>query len=294
MGIQNIVKSAGQSLTGNIEKAIIEIEDHRVNKGDITVTETEARKSTTAGLSQISEKLSDVANNVAENVSSASDKLPFMKEVNKLKEKAAESTHEKKRFEVKFNPSQISFQAMGGGKVEKRDYGVKDQKDSQNVQVTYQEMHPRIQMNLQLVFDDYERTQAFMLEKMTDVTAMARTGISGIVNAATGRSYSVRSQVEGFVGALRNSRTRKVTFYWGKMKYHGDITHINAEYTMFSTDGNPIRANVNMGILLVDETLDYQSMGPWQYSYQKVFGRADETNLGNAVQNVGNIFNFNL
>ena len=155
-------------------------------------------------------------------------------------------------------------------------------------------MQPRIQMNLQLIFDDYERTQAFMSEKFTDASAAARTVVTGIANAVTGRTYSVRPQVEGFIGALINPFTRKISFYWGKMKYQGVLNSVNAEYTMFSTDGNPIRANVNIGILLVDETLDYQSMGPWQYSYLTVFGKDNQTELGSAVQNVGNLFNINL
>ena len=155
-------------------------------------------------------------------------------------------------------------------------------------------MQPRIQMNLQLVFDDYERTQAFMSEKFSDVSTATRTVVTGIADAVTKKTYSVRPQVEGFIGALINPFTRKISFYWGKMKYQGVLNSVNAEYTMFSTDGNPIRANVNIGILLVDETLNYQSMKLWQDSYQAVFGNDNQTDLGSKVQNVGNLFQINL
>lgn len=294
MGVENIAKSMGQSITGAIEKAIIEIEDNRVSSDDINKTSTETRKSTDAGLNKISAKLDEVAKSVAENADKVNDKPSMITGVDKMQENAAKSMPEKKRFEVKFNPSQISFRGVGGGKVEKRNYEPDNKKDGKNVDISYQEMQPRIEMNLQLVFDDYERTQAFMLEKTMDAEAMIRTGIVGIADAVKKRVYSVRPQVEGFIGALRNPDTRKLSFYWGKMKYQGVLTYVNAEYTMFSTDGNPIRANVNMGILLVDETLDYQSMGAWQLSYMQVFGKGDETNLGSAVQNVGNLFNINL
>ena len=298
MGFENIAKSAGQSISGNIEKAILEIEDERIRLKDINVEQAEARKPTTAGLSRISGKWSEAAKNTVNNVLEGVTKttLPWMKGVNEMQEKAARSAPKKVRFEVKFNPSQITFQAVGGIKVEKRDYAPKDKdgKASGDVQISYQEMAPRIQMNLQLVFDDYERTEAFMLEKFTDTTAIARTGINSAVTAVNGKTYSVRPQVEGFMGALRNSNTRKVTFYWGNMKYSGVMTYVNAEYTMFSTDGNPIRANVNMSILLVDESLDYQCMGQWQISYQKVFGKEEATNLGNSLQNAGNLLNINL
>lgn len=290
MGIENIAKAAGQSFTGGIEKAIIEIERHIPT--DVNVTDVKAGKSLTTNLSQISDKISQQANKVAQNA--ASEKAIIEKWITATQESLAKGAPEKKRFTVKFNPSQITFQGVGGGKVEKRDYEVEHKDPGQNVDISYQEMQPRIQMNLQLVFDDYERTQAFMLEKFTDTSAAARTVVTGIANAVTGRTYSVRPQVEGFIGALINPFTRKISFYWGKMKYQGVLNSVNAEYTMFSTDGNPIRANVNIGILLVDETLDYQSMGPWQYSYLTVFGKDDQTNLGSAVQNVGNLFNINL
>ena len=290
MGIENIAKSAGQSFTGGIEKAIIEIERHIPT--DINVTDVKAGKSLTTNLSQISDKLSQQANNVAN--SASSEESIIKKLVAATQESIAKGAPTKKRFAVKFNPSQITFQGVGGGKVEKRDYEVEHKDPGKKVDISYQEMQPRIQMNLQLIFDDYERTQAFMSEKFTDASAAARTVVTGIANAVTGRTYSVRPQVEGFIGALINPFTRKISFYWGKMKYQGVLNSVNAEYTMFSTDGNPIRANVNIGILLVDETLDYQSMGPWQYSYLTVFGKDNQTELGSAVQNVGNLFNINL
>lgn len=294
MGIGNIGKSALQSFTGGIEKAIIEIEDNRPKPGNTTVTEAEPRKATDAGLGQISDKLSDVANTVVKNTDAVLDKLPVTDVVDEMKETAVEMIPERKRFVVKFNPSQINFQGVGGVKVEKRDYEVQYKDKEKKVDIRYQAMQPRIQMNLQLLFDDCERTEAFMAEKATDTSAWLDTGIRGIVNTITQKRYSVRSQVEGFIGALRNPHTRKISFCWGRMKYEGVLNQVNVEYTMFSTDGNPIRANVNLGILLVDETLDYQSMGQWQNSYKQVFGKEDQTNLGSGMQYVGNLLNINL
>lgn len=290
MILSNNGKFAMQSVTGNIEKAIIEIEDRRI-KEDINVVETESRKaSSVAGIGQISDKLSEVTSKVKETTASVAGQFPFVNEITKLQQKAATTGIKKKRFQVKFNPGQLSFSAIGGSRIEKKDYVKKEGQ----VDISFQEMKPRIQMNLQLVFDDYERSEAFMLEKFTDVAAAARTGINAAVTAGTGKTYSVRPQVEGFMGALRNSHTRKFNFYWGKMKYCGEINEISAEYTMFSTDGNPIRANVNIGILLVDGDLSYQYMGQWMESYLAVFGKDEITNAGSAMQNVGNLLNLNL
>ena len=294
MGIGNIGKSALQSFTGGIEKAIIEIEDKRpqANKKP-TVTESEPRKSTDAGLGQISDKLSDVANKVAEGAETVANKLPGANVVNDMKEHADESIPKKKRFVVKFNPSQITFQGVGGGKVEKRDYEVESQDPEHKVDISYQDMQTRIQMNLQLIFDDCERTEAFMTEKGTDAAALVRTGVVGIANTVKKKRYSVKNQVEGLIGALINPNTRKISFFWGKMEYKGILNYVNAEYTMFSTDGNPIRANVNLGIVLVDNTLDY-SKGKWAENYFNVFGKEDKTNLGSVVQYAGNLVNINF
>ena len=289
MGIGNIGKSALQSLTGNIEKAIIEIEDERFRQEEIHKTQVERKKATAQDLGKISGELSKVASKVSE-TGSVLNKLSVMDGVAQMAEKAVQTGTRKKRFQVKFNPGQVTFTGIGGSQIEKKDYI----KSEGKVDISYQEMKPRIEMRMQLIFDDYERTEAFMLEKFTDTTAIARTGVNAVVTATTGKTYSVRPQVEGFMGALRNAYTRKVNFYWGKMKYSGELTDISTEYTMFSTDGNPIRANVNLGILLVDGELSYQSMGQWQMSYQKVFGQDEMTNAGNALQNVGNLLNINL
>ena len=309
MAASNILKSAVSSLTGAIEKAIIETEDERnlTKAGAVEVSGVTARAAVPAGLGGVSGKLGAAAAQAAkaaQTVSAAADIASSVAgavgvsgltgALDSFKESLSMELPKKKRFEVKFNPSQITFQGAGGGKVAKTNYSAGGKVDMQ-----YQEMAPRIQMNLQLVFDDYERTEAFMLEKFTDTTAIARTVVSSAASAVTGKKHSVQPQVEGFIGALRNDCTRKVTFYWGSMKYQGVLNHVGAEYTMFSTDGSPIRANVNIGILLTDDSItddattnDY--MGQWQNSYQQVFEKDGITKLGNAVQGVGNLLNINL
>ena len=301
MAASNILKSAVSSLTGAIEKAIIEIEDERnLAKADaVEVSEVTARAAVPAGLGAVSGKLGAAAAQAAQAASAAVDIASSVAgavgvsglagAVDSFKESLSMELPKKKRFEVKFNPSQITFQGAGGGKVAKTNYSAGGKVDMQ-----YQEMAPRIQMNLQLVFDDYERTEAFMLEKFTDTTAIARTVVSSAASAVTGKKHSVQPQVEGFIGALRNDCTRKVTFYWGSMKYQGVLNHVGAEYTMFSTDGSPIRANVNIGILLTDDSITDAHMGQWQNSYQAVFEKDGITKLGNAVQGVGNLLNINL
>lgn len=294
MGAENIEKQALASFTGGIEKAIIEIEDNRPRKEDEInlpqISDNTKKTKAPAGLSKISNKIKTATSTAAKSIGMVSAKAEgsLTKAVNVMKTQTSVSVKKTKKFVVKFNPSQISFQGIGGGRVEKKSLG------TDGVEFEYGAMETRIQMNFQLIFDDYERTQAFMLEKFTDPEAIVRTGVEAVVTAATNRTYSVRTQVEGFIGALRNSKTRKATFHWGNMHYSGEMNYVNAEYTMFSTDGNPLRAVVNMTLLLTDSTLDFSYMGQWQDSYEDVFGNSDVSNLGNKVQNVGNLLNINL
>jgi len=285
MSAMDILKEAGQSASGAISKAIIEISDERNVAQKIEVSASRARRKVKMDAGLSAEAINAA---VAEINSSTKRRLQ------NLTKSSPSWLGDKKRFEVKFNPSQLSFQVYGGNKVYKNDLAKSNTNENGNVSITYQDMAPRIQMNLQLVFDDYERTQAFMTEKFSDTSAALRTVINGAVSAKTQKTYSVRPQVEGFIGALRNDYTRKITFYWGNMSYSGVLTSVSAEYTMFSTDGNPIRAHVNLGILCTDESISDNYMGQWQESFKKVFGNDDTTDLGSKLQNVGNLLNINV
>lgn len=281
MGGMDILKEAGQNLTDGIEKAVIEIVDERKEGEEIIVMNERAKKA--ADKAELSKKvLKEVIDNIDKTLEVFKGDTPL------------KNPPRQKIYEVKFNPSQISFQAHGGRKASKPDLA-KTNADNQGVlKMEYQEWTPIIQMNVQLIFDDYERTQAFMMEKITDPAALVRNGVVAGVSAYQNKTYSIRPQVEGFIGALRNNFTRKIRFCWGNMIYTGVLNHVGAEYTMFSTDGNPIRANVNLGMLCTDATLSKGYMGQWQESYQKVFKSDKTTNLGSVTQHVGNLFNVNL
>ena len=75
MAASNILKSAASSLTGAIEKAIIEIEDERnLAKADaVEVSEVTARAAVPAGLGAVSGKLGAAAAQAAQAASAAVD-----------------------------------------------------------------------------------------------------------------------------------------------------------------------------------------------------------------------------
>lgn len=279
--LSTLGKRAGGDIIGHVAKAIIEIEDERVQPGDVTVTRERSRS--VAGGSLPGGALGGVTQAAGR---ARSNSLPqALPQAGALTSVADDR---KRRFQVKFNPSEITFQANGGNRVARTNFSPGGRQA-----MHYVEMKPRIQIRVPLIFDDYERTETFMMEKFSDPTAILRTGVTSAVSAVTKRVYSVRPQVEGFIGALRNPHTRKLTFYWGNMCYKGVLNELSAEYTMFSIEGRPVRAVVNIGFICSDETEADGNMGQWLASYRKAF-EGDASKLESVTQNVGNIFNVNL
>lgn len=279
----SVLGGALRSLTGAVEKAYIKFEDERFDAEDVKVTEVKGR---TAGLPPNfpgAAQMMAAIDKATAAASAFSDALGGL-----MTGLGLDLFSSGKIYEVKFNPSEITFQAYGGAKVQKMNFAA-----GKDVKIEFVDGKPRIMMNVPLVFDDYERTDAFMMEKFSDPTALARTAVTSLANTLTGDTYSVRPQVEGFIAALRNENTRKITFAWGDMSYKGMLETVSAEYTMFNMEGHPIRANVNLGILLVDESVKDNDMGYWEKSYEKAFD-ADGSVLGSAVQSVGNLMNIKL
>lgn len=274
--MSDFLKQIGNSITGQVEKAIIVIEDHRPEV--IEVKEPKMAKSSNSMLGAL-DKVGDAV------------KDQVMDKVNELVPVVGELGNSKKRFTVRFNPSTLSLNASGGGWVAKNNY-VSSKKDGTSG-MAMGSLEAQIQLRVKLIFDNYNARDAFMLG--TTLSAQTATsaisdGISSLMGKNTERS--VRRQVEGFIGALGQPATRKVSFNWGKMVYAGVLNYIDANYTMFSTAGKPIRAEVDLGILCLDEKADKDHMGKWGKYYTEAFKK--DSILSSGVQKVQNLFNVNL
>ncbi len=284
--LSKIGGQAGGSIIGNVAKAIIEIEDERVQPEEITVTRERSRSISGGALlgGGVLKSITQAAGRARSNsLPPLPSNLPQL-----VSQNVPTAEKKKRRFRVKFNPSEITFQANGGNRVARTNFT-----SGGNQAMHYVEMKPRIQIRVPLIFDDYERTETFMMEKFSDPTAILRTGATAAVSAVTKRVYSVRPQVEGFIGALRNTHTRKLTFYWGNLCYKGILNELSASYTMFSIEGRPVRAVVSIGFICSDETEADGNMGQWMTSYRKAF-EGTASRLESVTQNVGNLFNINL
>lgn len=271
------------TLTGNIEKAVIAIQDKR----DVQTKEKEAV---------------EAGKQAANGIAVATNSLSKLNKIIDLKETGSLSTalnvsnglvaKSARIFTVQFNPSELQFSGYGGGFVQKVNF-VNNKKADEDV--TFGNMQSRITMTVKLIFDQVDPQDAFMSDKFTmSYTSVTKGVVKGVKKLFGKKTNSVQTQVEGFIGALRNENTREITFAWGKMCYTGILNRISSQYTMFSVTGEPIRAVVTMTMVCADENIEGNTMGNWEDQYNKAFESGESFSLVNSAQKVGNLFNFNL
>lgn len=272
----DILKQAGMSAVGMVEKAYIEIEDNRVAK--IAVTQTGDDEFSASEIVK-----SNSGNNEGKHLGKFNGKEMSIIQQQYIEAARINGMTKTKRYKVRFNPSTLSISAYGGGRVAKTSF------TGDGTKIEYAGMDTTILLNVQLIFDAESNEDCFMNE-ITDVKGNIKKGVNIVKN----KRYSVQNQVEGFIAALRSPYTRRVRFVWGKnLSYKGVLTNLESEYTMFSIHGRPVRAVVNIGINCSDEDIVHDNMGQWKDSFDKAFSK-NKTNLESAAQNVGNLINFNL
>lgn len=242
---------------GLLQKAVLEIVNQQPD--EITVTEAQAKNSPGVSTKALNQKTSNaLAAGGTERTGGASD-----------------TGKEVIRFAVQFNPAELSVSAEGEEFSE--DY-VSDATGSGNT-VSRRQLSSRARVNFKLIFDDTDNEDAFLSESarlhpetMNKNAGIYRNSPDQILSARENRQkkkeHTVRKQVEGLLATLRNEYTRRVSFIWGTLCYSGYLNTIQAEYTMFNPEGHPVRAEVRIGILCMDENLEQGNMGQWHKHYE--------------------------
>ncbi len=187
-------------------------------------------------------------------------------------------------LQVQYNPSSLTIQA-----------------NAESIPFTYLQQNidngipnqnarpPMVVLSVQLVFDAMNPKDAFMAEKFTSIS------IGGIASSAAGVAkameggYTVQPQTNALLAALMRPSTRIVTFRWADMAFTGQLIEVEADYTMFSVSGKPIRSTVQMNIAQqVESDADLQY---WDKALDKAI--ADKTlEKGKGYdQSLGNLLN---
>ncbi len=268
-----------KSLVGANQKAILEIADFTNRQAE----EHEAPKPSSGkkGFSVLSGFSTATLKSYASGLSKmASENAEAFKEYKR---------YEKYKFEVQFNPEEISINGYGGEEMPIQSYrpNPNDPKDKQQGQEKdKQQVKPppiqgshmaapdtRIDMNFRLVFDKVNIQDAFFADKFTLSQTNIVKGVgTAIKKGVTGSTYSVQPEVEALTAIVRDHKKRLARFYWGDMSYEGVINHVNAEYAMFNVNGEPIRAFVQISMTLYDAEVSGANTDIWKEEYNKDFG----------------------
>ena len=177
-------------------------------------------------------------------------------------------------LEVQFNPNSIQMDTQAGRQVQ---YSGGDLGSASNNQIVQVVQPVSTTMSFQLIFDDMNPSDAFMLENIALTAGNVTSGVGNAVRNKTG-AYSVQTQIDGLLSLLTQDETRQVIFFWAKMCFRGELTSVNTHYTMFNKLGNPIRGVVDLTIRQGDEP---------QYGYDEIYWDQAFTNaFGQSTDNV--------
>jgi hypothetical protein len=123
---------------------------------------------------------------------------------------------------VQFNPASLSIDAHGGGRVPVSNYSMEGTKNKGTI--TYGPREVSINISFTLIVD-------------------------ASTNLTRGTEDTVRPFVDGFLAAIRDPGHRTMIFQWGKLRYVGLMNSVNCSYTMFNSNGEPVRAELQVNML---------------------------------------------
>lgn len=194
-------------------------------------------------------------------------------------------------LEVQYNPNTIYLETQAGKQVQYSGGSLGNGSNNQIMQIV---QPVATTMSFQLVFDDMNPQDAFMLENLAPTAGNLISGVSDAVKKKKG-GYSVQTQLDGLMSLLTQDVTRQVIFYWARMCFRGELISVNNRYTMFNKDGNPIRGVAELSIRQGNEE---------QYKYderywEEAFDRAFEDSISGKTSRVkkvmqNSILNINL
>lgn len=190
-------------------------------------------------------------------------------------------------MEVQYNPSSIQMQTSTGSQL---DYSGGSMGNMANNMIIQNIVPTSTTMNVQLIFDEVNMYDAFMVNNVNSPVG----AIAQAAKYAVEKEYSVQHQIEGILSLLTMDVTRQVVFYWSKMCFRGELTAVQANYTMFNKSGNPIRGVVNLSIRQGEQAELFES-SYWGKAYENLFtkGKADGKSTFSKVTN-NNVLNLNL
>ncbi|MFI3313267.1 MAG: hypothetical protein R3Y62_05205 [Eubacteriales bacterium] len=183
-------------------------------------------------------------------------------------------------YDVHFNPSQIQIQVAA-------EQELMTDLASSNSNVLRAESQkpviPTVIFTTKLIFDHVVNADAFISDTLTP----SIMGVAETAATLTGNTSTVRDEVEALLGVMYFPTTREVQFIWESFSFTGQLTYMNAQYTMFNSAGDPIRAEIMMRLT---QHTGKDVLNAWQAQFELAFGSVtDLTTAADAVSSVLNI-----
>lgn len=231
------------SLTGNLPKAILFVRD--MNDAGDAITGKNLKKWEENVFDTSSALLTETLYNTATQnaLKGAAQTLSSLSSLDELKTDS--STYLGfVGMEVQYNPNSIKLDTQAGKQIMNSGNGL----DQANGLITELFQSGVTTMSFQLVFDDMNPSDAFMINSRTLLTGSTISKIANKIKKRKGGEYSVKDQIDGLMSLLVSRVTRQVVFFWSNMCFRGEVTNVSANYTMFNPQGNPIRGIVHLSI----------------------------------------------
>ncbi len=185
--------------------------------------------------------------NVVDMINNVATKIDVVKNVFKDEDKDQDFSTGFLKLKVQYNPSSVSLVSRGGEYVGR--YGGVGGTDSGALQKNIQP--EEVVLSMELIFDDTVISEAFSAFDASNYspTGLVKKIATKVSNSSEDFSgYSIRNATELFVAAMTSAHTRVVCVAWKDMVFWGELTGVNAEYTMFNSKGNPIRSKVQIEV----------------------------------------------
>lgn len=194
-------------------------------------------------------------------------------------------------MQVKYNPSSIKMSTKAGSYTQYSGVGAMGVN-----QVTQVTIPAETAMTVELVFDDMDILDAFMWEKYQLTLGSALSTGAGIVKQVAKEGYSVQAQIDGLVALITQAHSRFVLFYWSEMGFAGEVTNIQARYTMFNPQGHPVRGVVSLTIVQNEKVEGSSDNAYWEQAFENLFGDYSTNNdvtdsISKYTDMLGNIIN---
>ena len=149
-------------------------------------------------------------------------------------------------LEVQYNPTTLRLDTLAGKQMDFKG-------SAANQELSLYNSSAETVLSMNLLFDDTNNMDAFMLGDNPLLGFTPSNAANVVTSSIRGDEYSVMRQMQGLLALLTIQEAQKVIFFWGNMSFHGILTDVDMQYTMFNKKGNPIRGMISLSIRQDDQ-----------------------------------------